>query len=66
MVQICTNKPLEEKSMSELSVKGLLSRLYSIQRGVISPKFALTEAMSKAYSKNRGVKKNKKGGTIKK
>ena len=52
--------------MSGLTVKGLLSRLYSIQRGVISPKFALTEAMSKAYSKNRGVKKNKKGGKIKK
>jgi|TARA_R110000823_G_scaffold256736_1_gene378568 hypothetical protein len=51
--------------MSDLSVDKLLSRLYSIQRGVVSPKNALTKTMSRIYSKNRGVT-NKYGGKINK
>ena len=51
--------------MADLSVEKLLSRLYSIQRGIISPKNAMTQTMSRIYSKNRGVTK-KYGGKINK
>ena len=49
--------------MTNLSVDKLISRLYSIQRGVISPKNAVSKEISRIYSKNRGVTK-KLGGKI--
>ena len=51
--------------MTNLSVDKLISRLYSIQRGVISPKNAVSKEISRIYSKNRGVTK-KLGGKINK
>ena len=51
--------------MANLSVEKLISRLYSIQRGAISPKNAVSKEISRMYSKNRGATK-KSGGKINK
>ena len=51
--------------MGDFTIQGLLSRLYSVQRGVISPKNAVSKEISRIYSKNRGVTK-KLGGKINK
>tara|TARA_R100001594_G_scaffold108470_2_gene143186 strand:+ start:568 stop:744 length:177 start_codon:yes stop_codon:yes gene_type:complete len=55
--------------MGDFTIQGLLSRLYSVQRGVISPKYAMTESMIKKLrdKKGKSIKPDlKKGGKIKK
>ena len=58
--------------MADFTIKELLSRLYSVQRGVISPKYAMTEAMfkklrGKAGTIGKSIKLDlKKGGKINK
>jgi hypothetical protein len=58
--------------MADFTIKGLLSRLYSVQRGVISPKYAMTDAMlkklrGKAGTIGKSIKLDlKKGGKINK